>query len=218
MVSAAAQAVKSGGLPTFNVRFSEKEYDETWAAVAVAKHIGSCHHTLDIEDIRGTWDHVTGLLLHAGQPFADTSLFAVNAVCRLMRRHVTVALSGDGGDEGFGGYDSYWQLARIAAGKRLPVQWSGEWLSYHSSRCLPWALILGACLSGLETLLVLTKRPHGACSAGYAKKNTEIFAGTRMFFPIRRLFEPQWEYALPPRASRLDASPPCDGVAPFDLA
>ena len=96
------------------MRFSEKEYDETWAAVAVAKHIGSGHETLEMEDIQGTWEHVTGLLLHAGQPFADTSLFAVNAVCRLMRRHVTVAFSGDGGDEAFGGYDLYWQIARIA--------------------------------------------------------------------------------------------------------
>ena len=62
----------------------------------------------------------------AGQPFADTSLFAVNAVCRLMRRHVTVALSGDGGDEGFGGYDVYWRIARIAALQRLPVSiWRG---------------------------------------------------------------------------------------------
>ena len=75
---------------------------------------------------RGTWDHVTGLLLHAGQPFADTSLFAVNAICRLMRQHVTVALSGDGGDEGFGGYNFYWRLARIARWQRLPVPvWRG---------------------------------------------------------------------------------------------
>ena len=72
----------TGRLRTFNVRFSEKEYDETWAAVAVAKHIGSRHETLEMEDVQGTWDHVTGLLLHAGQPFADTSLFAVNAVCQ----------------------------------------------------------------------------------------------------------------------------------------
>jgi asparagine synthetase B (glutamine-hydrolysing) len=83
-------------------------------AIETAKHIGSCHETLEVEDNQGTWDHVTALLLHAGQPFADTSIFAVNAVAQLMRRHVTVALSGDGGDEGFGGYDPYWQIARIA--------------------------------------------------------------------------------------------------------
>src|SRR5215813_4384639 len=115
LVSAAAQAGLTRKVRTFNVRFSEKEYDETWAAVAVAEHIGSCHETLDISNIPGTWEHVTGLLTHAGQPFADTSLFAVNAVCQLMRQHVTVALSGDGGDEGFGGYDLYWQIARIAS-------------------------------------------------------------------------------------------------------
>src|SRR5919202_837371 len=121
LVSVAAQAALNDQLRTFNVRFAEQEYDETWAAVAVAQHIGSRHETLDMDDIPGTWDYITGLLLHAGQPFADTSLFAVNAVCRLMRRHVTVALSGDGGDEGFGGYDFYWQIGTIDHLQILPV-------------------------------------------------------------------------------------------------
>src|SRR4029453_15972648 len=120
LVSAAAQDALAGELRTFNVRFPEKEYDETWAALAVAENIGSYHQTLDMNGVGGTWDHVTGLLRHYGQPFADTSQFAVNAVCRLMRQHVTVALSGDGGDEGFGGYDMYWRIARIAQVQRLP--------------------------------------------------------------------------------------------------
>src|SRR5262245_2499228 len=120
LLSVAAQQAIQGGLQTFNVRFPEKTYDETWAAVAVAKHIGSLHKTLDMTETQGTWEAVTGMLLHAGQPFADTSIFAVNAVCRLMRRFVTVALSGDGGDEGFGGYNVYWRIARIARYQRLP--------------------------------------------------------------------------------------------------
>ena len=107
LVSVAAQSALSGKLQTFNVRFSEEQYDETWAALTVSTHIGSHHETLEMDGVRGTWDYVTNLLLHAGQPFADSSFFAVNAVSRLMRRHVTVALSGDGGDEGFGGYDFY---------------------------------------------------------------------------------------------------------------
>ena len=126
LVSVAAQTALTGGLRTFNVRFPEKDFDETWAAVAVANHIGSDHETLDIQNGQGTWDDITSLLGHAGQPFADTSLFAVNAVSKLMRQHVTVALSGDGGDEGFGGYDVYWRIARIALWQRLPVQvWFG---------------------------------------------------------------------------------------------
>ena len=52
LVSAAAQAALAGGLRTFNVKFSDKEYDETWAAVAVAKNIGSHHETLDMDAAR----------------------------------------------------------------------------------------------------------------------------------------------------------------------
>ena len=122
LVSVAAQTALTGGLRTFNVRFPEKEYDETWAAVAVAKHIGSDHETLDMENGQGTWDHITGLLAHAGQPFADTSLFAVNAVLQADAAARDSCLSGDGGDEGFGGYDVYWKIARIALWQRLPVQ------------------------------------------------------------------------------------------------
>src|SRR5262249_25036634 len=99
LVSVAAQRALHGELRTFNVRFSHKDYDETWAAEMVAKHIGSRHESLDMNQIQGSWDHITRLLSHAGQPFADTSLFAVNAICRLMRQHVTVAIAGDGGDE-----------------------------------------------------------------------------------------------------------------------
>src|SRR4030095_13234571 len=120
LVSTAAQDALGGKLQTFNVRFPDEAYDETWAAMAVAKHIGSHHQTLDMDGSRGSWDAVTGLLLHAGQPFADTSLFAVSAVCRLMRQFVTVALSGDGGDEGFGGYDLYWKIASIARLQKFP--------------------------------------------------------------------------------------------------
>src|SRR4026209_2565980 len=121
LVSAAAQQALQGKLRTFNVRFPDHTYDETWAALSVAGHIGSQHVTLDMDEGQGTWEHIIDLLRHAGQPVADTSLFAVNAVSRLMRAHVTVALSGDGGDEGFGGYDIYWQRARIALIQRLPV-------------------------------------------------------------------------------------------------
>lgn len=120
LVSAAAQRGVPSGIQTFNVQFPNSDYDETWAAQSVAKHIGSQHFTLDINKERGTWDTITGLLQHAGQPFADTSLFAVNSISRLMRKHVTVALSGDGGDEAFGGYNLYWQLARIARLQLLP--------------------------------------------------------------------------------------------------
>ena len=64
LVSVAAQKVLGGGLRTFNVRFSDKKYDETWAAKAVADHIRSDHTILDMDAERGTWSRVTNILLH----------------------------------------------------------------------------------------------------------------------------------------------------------
>src|SRR5262249_11542391 len=78
--SVAAQKALRGELRTFNVRFSDKEYDETWAAVMAAKHIGTCHETLSMAESTANCEQIAGLLSHVGQPFADTSLFAVNAI------------------------------------------------------------------------------------------------------------------------------------------
>ena len=205
LVSAAAQAALRGGLRTFNVRFPDKRYDETWAAESVANHIGSQHQTLDIEDQRGSWDHVARLLIHVGQPFADTSLFAVNAVCRLMRQHVTVALSGDGGDEGFGGYDFYWQLARIARLQMLPLSiWRGA--SFVSAplagigavpSSLPQRLGEFAAaddVSIIENLFCWTRERERDSLCGHDKN----------VLPVRRWFEPQWEHNVPAGASRIE--------------
>lgn len=204
LVSVAAQCALSGSLRTFNVQFSEKEYDETWAAVVVAKHIRSHHETLQMDGHQGTWEHMTELLLHAGQPFADTSLFAVNAVARLMRKHVTVALSGDGGDEGFGGYDLYWQLERFARWRILP---SFIW-QLGSTTVGPFAR-LGLVperlpeqlrnLAGADDTSVL----QYLFSLLREEEHKKLCRDDRLL-PVRRLFEPQWEYDLPPTASRLD--------------
>ena len=204
LVSVAAQAALNVPLQTFNVRFREQEFDETWAAVAVAKHIGSCHEILDMDDIPGTWDYITGLLLHAGQPFADTSFFAVHAVCRRMRQHVTVALSGDGGDEGFGGYDLYRQIAGIARWQTLPI---------------PVCHGISAALAPLARLTVVPERLPQRLKDLTGVDDTSIIQNLLCWvrehehrrlcrdmdvLPVRRLFEPQWEYASPANTSHLE--------------
>jgi asparagine synthase (glutamine-hydrolysing) len=204
LVSAAAQDALSGGLRTYNVQFSDDDYDETWAALAVASAIRSRHEILQMNGHRGTWEYVTELLLHAGQPFADTSLFAVNAVCRLMRERVTVALSGDGGDEGFGGYNQYWQIARIAGLQKLPVP---VWRQ-ASSVLTP----LARCGVVREHLAQRVKETVGADDTAILQ---DLFCWMRGdehrrlcriddVLPVRRLFEPQWEHHLPRAASRLE--------------
>jgi len=204
LVSAAAQHASNGELRTFNVRFADKEYDETWAAVEAAKHIGSCHETLEMGDDQGSWDYVTSLLVHAGQPFADTSLFAVSAVSRLMRQHVTVALSGDGGDEGFGGYDFYWQIGRIDRIQSLP----GTVLRHSSVVLSPLARL------GLVRPQ-WSQRAKEIADADDSSIIQDLFCWVREqeherlcritdVLPVRRFFEPQWEHQLPRTSSRLE--------------
>jgi asparagine synthase (glutamine-hydrolysing) len=203
LVSTAAQTAMNGGLHTFNVRFSDQEYDETWAAVAVAKHIRSSHQILEMDGISGSWDHITSLLRQAGQPFADTSLFAVNAVCQLMRKHVTVALSGDGGDEGFGGYNCYWQVQRIAG------------LQLFSPSIWDTAAI--AMLPLARTGIIRTSLPErvrdlaSADDVGIAQsmfcwlreEEHRRLCIDRDLEPVRRLFNSQWDQSLH-GASRLE--------------
>jgi asparagine synthase (glutamine-hydrolysing) len=204
LVSAAAQVALQEGIHTFNVKFPEKQYDETWAAVAVANHIGSNHQTLFMDQNRGSWQQITDVLRHAGQPFADTSIFAVNAVCRLMRSHITVALSGDGGDEAFGGYDVHWRIAQIAQFQKMPLHlWrSGVRL-----------------LSRLSKLGMISERVPCRIQSVMGADDTSVvqtlwcwirdeeharLCHDKDALPVRRLFEPQWTHNLPEPHSRLE--------------
>ena len=205
LVTAAAQKVAGSRLRTFNVRFDEQEYDETWAALAVAKHIGSNHTTLDIEAGQGSWSRITELLLHVGQPFTDTSLFAVNEVCRLMRRHLTVALSGDGGDEAFGGYYPFSQISGITRLQMLPRPfWSGAAITL-----LPLAymeLVPARLPHRLRELLASDDVSviQGLSCWIQEREQRDLFPGAEKLLPTRRLFEPQWEYHLGRHASRAE--------------
>jgi asparagine synthase (glutamine-hydrolysing) len=104
MVAAMAQ-VSASPPKTFSVGFTEGSYDELEHARRVAKHCGTDHH----EEVL-TPDYlamVPEVIAQLDQPIADFSVFPTLLVSRMARQRVTVALSGDGGDELFGGYDAY---------------------------------------------------------------------------------------------------------------
>ncbi len=110
----------------FTIGFSEKEYDESSIARASARHFGIEHHVLI-----GSTDLLQLLpdvVRHYGEPFADKSALPTMLVCELTRRHVKVALSGDGGDEAFAGYPKYclktWQHHSSA---RFPYTLKERW-------------------------------------------------------------------------------------------
>jgi len=104
----AARQSSGGGAATFTVRFGQSDYDEGSKASRAARAIGSEHHEIPISLSPGeAADLLPRLAWHLDQPFADSSALAVYLLAREVRRHVKVALTGDGGDELFLGYDRY---------------------------------------------------------------------------------------------------------------
>ena len=204
LVSAAAQTALEGNLRTFNVRFADREYDETWAALATARHIGSRHDTLDMDGVRGSWDHITGVLRHAGQPFADTSLFPSNTICRLMKQKVTVALSGDGGDEAFGGYNSYWKIGSVLRWQTMPPAiWHAA--SLAAAPLARFGAVPGPLPERLRDLAAADHRSilqNLLCWVRDREHHT-LSRDTKLL-PVSRFFEPQWEHRPPASASPLE--------------
>jgi asparagine synthase (glutamine-hydrolysing) len=102
---------------TFSIGFDEPEYDELEHARTVARHFGTDHHEFVVRpDGLSIIDDLIG---HFDEPFADSSAIPTWYVSEIARRHVTVVLSGDGGDELFGGYDRYLPHPRVARFDRL---------------------------------------------------------------------------------------------------
>jgi asparagine synthase (glutamine-hydrolysing) len=105
LVVALMQRYADEPIKTFSIGFDQKEYDETRYAQQVATHLGTQHH-----EFRVTPDAVKilpKLIWHYDEPFADSSAIPTWYVSQMTREHVTVALSGDGGDELFAGYQRY---------------------------------------------------------------------------------------------------------------
>ncbi|MEO0790228.1 MAG: asparagine synthase (glutamine-hydrolyzing), partial [Bacteroidota bacterium] len=116
-ICAIAQEKLSRPLDTFTVRFEDAEYDESPIARAVADRIGSNHHEITVPNKGFDKDIFEKILTHVGFPFPDPSAIPVFLVTKEIRKYVKVALSGDGGDEVFAGYDDlgWWlKIKRLA--------------------------------------------------------------------------------------------------------
>jgi asparagine synthase (glutamine-hydrolysing) len=116
----AMMAQEEAHVKTCSISFDDPDYDESVFANQVAKRYDTTHYAQTV----GTDDHgLIDTLAHLyDEPFADSSAIPTYRVCQLARQHVTVALSGDGGDENFGGYRRYrYAMAEDSVRSRLPA-------------------------------------------------------------------------------------------------
>jgi asparagine synthase (glutamine-hydrolysing) len=117
---------------TFSVAFDKQDFDERHHARLVAQRFGTEHHELTMQsDFWTTLNTLTELL---EEPFGDASLLPTYYICQLVRQHVKVALSGDGGDELFAGYDRYAINFQRESFRFIP-NWAGK---FYRGALFPW--------------------------------------------------------------------------------
>lgn len=112
LVAAAMRQLSGAPVKTFNVAFDDPTIDESAHARAVAAHIGSEHHEIRL-DAASAREIIPTLPEMYDEPLSDMAQIPTHLVSKLARQHVKVALSGDGGDELFAGYDRYHIAERV---------------------------------------------------------------------------------------------------------
>jgi asparagine synthase (glutamine-hydrolysing) len=178
---------------TFSVGFGDKDHSELPYAKLIAEQYGTDHHEMVVEPDMASV--VPELVRHYGEPFADSSALPTWYLCQYTRTGVTVALSGDAGDEAFGGYWRYlhsrtarairrmpWPLPRLTAGllANLPTPQAQEVRDYGERIMQP----------EYQRFLGLTAPiPHKDRMALYSESMRERFQHDRVALAFQRLFE-----------------------------
>ncbi len=106
LIAAKATQTSDTKVKTFSVKFNEKGFDESQYAAQVAQHLGTDHHTIECNYNEGI-DLIKEFSHYYDEPFSDSSAIPSMLLAKYTRKHVTVALSGDAGDESFLGYHRY---------------------------------------------------------------------------------------------------------------
>ena len=119
VIAGLMQRASDRPIQTFSIGFGDPAFDESRFAEMAAKALGTEHHAFRIEP--RAWETLPALADQFDEPFADSSALPTWHVARMAREYVTVALTGDAGDELFGGYDRYRAVSLAARLDRLPA-------------------------------------------------------------------------------------------------
>ncbi|HJT26323.1 MAG TPA: asparagine synthase (glutamine-hydrolyzing) [Pyrinomonadaceae bacterium] len=103
---------------TFSIGFDEQDFSELHHARRIAEHVGADHHEFIVRP--DALEVLPTLVEHYGEPYADSSAVPTYYVAKETRKHVTVALNGDGGDESFAGYERYIAMGLTEKYRRVP--------------------------------------------------------------------------------------------------
>jgi asparagine synthase (glutamine-hydrolysing) len=103
---------------TFSIGFDEQDFSEIHHARRIAQHVGADHHEFIVRP--DALEVLPTLVEHYGEPYADSSAVPTYYVAKETRKHVTVALNGDGGDESFAGYKRYLAMGLSEKYRRVP--------------------------------------------------------------------------------------------------
>ena len=150
IVLAAMRQLSSGKIKTFSVSFGHEGFDESSYARRLAQQFETEHHEFRVTP--NAFECVQQMPAMFDEPFADVASIPTFYLSKLTRQHVTVAHSGDGGDENFGGYDRYRALKVLGDISRIPGH--GAWRSLAT--LLPYSATERSKLRYLKSLLPLT--------------------------------------------------------------
>jgi len=119
LITAKAQEVSSKKVKTFSIGNENKDFDESKYAKEVAKYLKTDHEELILND-REIINEIPNILINLNEPFGDSSFIPTFLVSKMARKKVKVVLTGDGGDEIFGGYNRYVKLKTISNFYKIP--------------------------------------------------------------------------------------------------
>jgi len=142
---------------TFSIGFEEQDFSELHHARRVAEHVGADHHEFIVRP--DAVEILPMLVDHYGEPYADSSAVPTYYVARETRKHVTVALNGDGGDESFAGYERYIAMGLTEKYRKIP-SFVRESLIRQAVDMIPTDPTRKSKIKSAQRLLAVVARPR----------------------------------------------------------